>query len=271
MKRPPASELLRCAPALSPALAREWLDSARVWFGPARVPLPRALHKENLALIQTPLGPVVAKREVALGWRRPLVAVRARPLRSLRAYEIAVDLRARGHATPEPLAVLVRAGMRTLEAVLVTRFVEGVGPWEYLRNGGSPEELRDALAASLARLHACGFRHRDLKAANLLLRAGEERSLELVWTDLDGMRRIGSVPPFLRARDLARLSMSFESAEARAAGVRADHWPALLEAHLTRALGREPRPEELSFYRIRTRRWAERSLRRHMARGRAVV
>jgi tRNA A-37 threonylcarbamoyl transferase component Bud32 len=252
----------RAAPGVAQELCQSLSLECASWFGPGRRPLPRALHKEHLALVDSPLGPLVAKRELARGWKRPLVALRARPLRSARAFALGLELLARELPTPAPVAVLVRPGPAR-EAVLLTRYVEGSGPWEYLRSGGPAAELCATLASALARLHAAGFRHRDLKASNLLLAPGPE----LFWTDLEGLRARGTLLRFERMRDLARLRMSFESAEARAAGVRADHWPALVRAYLE-ASGAAA--GELGAYLARTRAWSERAMRRHLARGQAI-
>jgi tRNA A-37 threonylcarbamoyl transferase component Bud32 len=227
------------------------------------MPLPRARAKATLVLLETPLGRVVAKRSLARGWKRPLTALGARAGRPERAFDLGEALRACGLATPEPLAVL---GGRA-DGVLVTRYVEGLGPWELLRAGGALAGMLELLAAALARLHAAGFSHRDLKASNVLL---ANDASEVVWTDLDALRRVGTLGPRARARDLARLAASFESAEARAAGIRAQHWPALARRYLEHALLREPRSEEYELLLARTRRYCVRTVRRHLGRATAV-
>lgn len=257
------------ARALPAELGHEWARSWPHWFGSARVGLPRAPERVDLALVETPLGRMVAKRVRVLGWKRPLVRFGARAPRGERAFRNAEVLLARGFTTPAPLAVLGRPD----ESVLVTRYVDGRGLWEFLlesRNDPEAEKsLIAVLAAGLARLHGVGLRHRDLKASNLLL-MGASTAPELVWTDLDGLFAVGTVEPRVRARDLARLGTSFESAEARTAGVRAGHWPALLSAYLTCALGRAPRADEFSSLAGWTRRWSARWIKKHLAEGKAV-
>jgi tRNA A-37 threonylcarbamoyl transferase component Bud32 len=255
------------AESLPPELGRAWAHEWPRWFGPERVGLPRAQDKHALALVETPLGPMVAKREHARGWKRSLARIGARPSRPERAFLAAGELRERGLATPEPMAVLGRPGT----AVLVTRYVVGRGPWELLREHGA-SALLATLARGLARLHGAGFRHRDLKASNLLFASGggPNDAPALLWTDLDGLRRLGTVEPRLRARDLARLCTSFESAAARAAGVRADHWPALVRLYLEHALSRPPEAAELASLSAWTRAWSARWIRRHLARGQPV-
>lgn len=258
------------ARALPPALARSWAEAWPRWFGPDSRRLPRAPRKDQLTLLETELGSVVAKRYPLHGWKRRLVRLGARPSRAERAYRNAEALLARGFATPEPLAVLGRPE----EAVLVTRFVAGQGLFESWPEESGPErpieQGIESLAHGIARLHAAGFRHRDLKASNLLLGPSDDGH-ELVWTDLDGLRRLGTVDARRRARDLARLATSFESLAARAAGVRAGHWPTLVRAYLECALGREPREEELAELLGWTKRWRERWVRRHLARGEGVT
>jgi len=255
---------IRCAGAVDPALLQTWAEAWPNWFGTGRVPLPRAPARSELALVTTPVGPVVAKRARRSPWKRTLSAL-GRPARAVHAFRAAEDLRSHGLATPEPLAVL---GGRA-QPVLVTRYVEGDGPWEFVGAGGALETLVECLARELARLHAAGFRHRDLKASNLLL-AGAREAPELFWTDLDGLEACGTVEPRVRARDLARLCTSFASAEARAAGVRAGHWPRLVTRYLEHALGRAPARDELEPLLARTRSWSERHIRKHLARGLAV-
>lgn len=270
--RAPAEPLL-AAEELPPELARAWAREWRSWFGPGRVPLPRAREKGELALLETPLGRMVAKRERVHGWKRGLTVLGARAPRSPRAFGLGQALLARDLATPAPLAVLGRPE----EMVLVTRYVEGLGPWELLSALG-PEALLTTLAENLARLHAAGFRHRDLKASNLLLVPAmpampamrTPAPTELYWTDLDGLRHVGTVEPRLRARDLARLGTSFESREARTAGVRAGHWPELVRRYMEHALARPPSADEIGQVLAWTQRWSQRSIRRHLARGAEV-
>jgi tRNA A-37 threonylcarbamoyl transferase component Bud32 len=247
-------------------LARVWAREWPGWFGPARVALARAAGKPWLARVETPLGPVVAKRARERGWKRSLLALGARRPRCERVFHLAETLRARGLATPEPLAVLGQPG----ETVLVTRLVDGVGLWELVPDLAPHERRLACLAAGIARLHGAGFRHRDLKASNLLFLCAEVEP-ELVWIDLDGVSFRGTVEPHLRVRDLARLCTSFASAEARTAGIRADAWPTLVRLYLERALGRAPLAAEVDRFLARTRAWSDRNIRRHLAADRPVL
>lgn len=254
------------ARGVPPELARAWAREWPGWFGPARVALTGAAGKSWLARVETPLGPVVAKRARERGWKRSLLALGARRPRCERVFRTAEELREHGLPTPEPLAVLGRPG----ETVLVTRLVEGVGTWELARATARHVRMLACLAAGIARLHAAGYRHRDLKASNLLFqRAGDEA--EPVWIDLEGVSFRGTVEPHLRARDLARLCTSFASAEARTAGIRADAWPALVRLYLEHALGRAPLAPEVDRFLARTRAWSDRNIRRHLAADRPVL
>ena len=253
------------AEALPEEIGRAWARDWPRWFASEGVPLARAPEKTWIVRVETAVGQVVAKRERARGWKRSLLAIAARPSRCERAFRLALDLRARGFATPEPLAVLGHPG----EGVLVTRFVDGPGPWERVTDGETLQKRLACLAAGLARLHGAGLRHRDVKASNLLFAGTEE--LELVWVDLEGVSWRGTVEPRMRARDLARLCTSFASTEARAAGVRAEHWPTFVRLYLERSLGRPPAEEELCSFLARTRAWSDRNIRRHLAESRPVL
>ena len=57
------------------------------------------------------------------------------------------------------------------------------------------------------------------------------------------------------------------AAEARAAGVRAEHWPSLVCSYLELTLGRAPSSDDLGAYLQKTRAWSERAMRARLARG----
>jgi hypothetical protein len=116
-----------------------------------------------------------------------------------------------------PLAILERRiGPFIRDSVLVTEFVPGARDLEtYLRcelTGNARERLQNkcALTALLVRelrkLQSRGFSHRDCKAQNILVRdAGE---LSLLWIDMDGIRRAGTLSRAEQLRPLARLHVS---------------------------------------------------------------
>lgn len=257
----------RASASVSAELLRAWSTECERWFGPEQRALPSAPHKTNLALVETPIGPAVAKRERPEGWRAGLVRVHARRWRSIAAFDRGVELAAAGLPTPEPLAVLTRSGLAHAECTLVTRYVDAIGLWDFARSADRSVFL-EILARDLALLHANGFRHRDLKASNLLVRR-EEHSI--VWTDLDGLRRHETTGSWTRVRDLSRLAMSFESSAARAAGIRAGDWPALVSGYLERALGHAPANHELERFLAGTRAASERRIRANLVRGRVIT
>src|SRR5687768_15694150 len=110
-------------PGVAAELGRRWAAEWPRWFGEGRTPLAGAADKPWIARVETPLGPVVAKRcppHPLGGWKRTLVALGAREPRAVRAFHAGGALRARGLPTPAPLAVL---GLPADQA-LVTRLVE---------------------------------------------------------------------------------------------------------------------------------------------------
>jgi tRNA A-37 threonylcarbamoyl transferase component Bud32 len=143
------------------------------------------------------------------GWRLSLVR---------RSWETGHALLRRGLDTPRPLLcveVPQRSGTRgylvtewienteTAQAAAATRLRE-LAPsartaWQASRCG--------QLASMLRRFHACGFDHRDLKLANLLV--SRQPDNPRVWLlDLDGVRRWKRLPRQRAVQNLARLEVS---------------------------------------------------------------
>jgi len=143
------------------------------------------------------------------GWRLSLVR---------RSWETGHALLRRGLDTPRPLLcveVPQRSGTRgylvtewienteTAQAAAATRLRE-LAPsartaWQASRCG--------QLASMLRRFHACGFDHRDLKLANLLV--SRQPDNPRVWLlDLDGVRRWKRLPRQRAIQNLARLEVS---------------------------------------------------------------
>ncbi|MFN8857038.1 MAG: lipopolysaccharide kinase InaA family protein [Planctomycetaceae bacterium] len=155
---------------------------------------------------------VVAGRWLARwldGWRLSLVR---------RAWETGHALLRRRIDTPRPLLCVEVPRPGGTRGYLVTEWIENTetaqkGVTESLpRWPGSDQTAWLAsrgrqLASMLRRFHACGFDHRDLKLANLLV----SRSLgdPRVWLlDLDGVRRWRRLPRQRAVQNLARLEVS---------------------------------------------------------------
>jgi len=256
-------------------VAASWLDRHETWFeGEA----------DDVVRVSTPLGDVVAKRERPSGWNAPLVRVGARRLRSLHAFRLGHELLEAGLATPEPLACVTEHAQAEPSACLITRHVGAPGPWGFLAgectapegpadpaNREALDELLSCLARAMASLHAAGFRHRDLKEPNLLVRRDDDGTPEVLWTDLESLARPRVISDTIRCRDLARLAMSFASAHARRAGIRADAWPRFVHAYLRIARQREPDREDVGRFLERTRRWSQRRIERNVVQGRPIA
>ncbi|MFT5289029.1 MAG: hypothetical protein ACI8QS_001209 [Planctomycetota bacterium] len=213
---PKAAPLLRvqrgerrlvCLPGLPPELQERWLGGSAF---EGSEPVSLAGEREDLALLQSDLGQLVAKRMTHRGLRR--IRARFRPGRAQRAFELGRLMRARGVSTPEPIAWLRESADSD---ILFVRFVDG----RHLLDSAVPE-LWEALARAVARLHCAGFRHRDLKAPNIVVTGSKESPIPWL-LDLDGARR-APAPPSRRivVRDAGRIAASLlsESASQRGLG-----------------------------------------------------
>ena len=226
-----AGARLVAAPDLPRAQAERWLEGWREAFGASRRPVAAMPRKEDLALATSEVGEVIMKRRSStglralarrFGWRRP---------RAQRGFETGRALLAAGVPTPSPLAwIFERASAFGVRTCLVTRFVSGVGPWEFAED---PAAILSPLAETVASLHRAGWRHGDLKAPNLLVEKRESHVPRVWLLDLDGARRGAS--PLARAdvlRDLGRLGASFLSGPALEAGVTREHWGEFVSCYL---------------------------------------
>jgi 3-deoxy-D-manno-octulosonic acid kinase len=109
-----------------------------------------------------------------------------------------------GIPTPEVLAlVLERAGLGSLRAWLVTRFVPGVRPMaEYLGTSRASSFARSA-GRVVAAMHAAGIDHADLHVGNIVCSApGEEPHVFIVDWDRARVRSPGTWNPY---KNLMRL------------------------------------------------------------------
>jgi 3-deoxy-D-manno-octulosonic acid kinase len=142
-----------------------------------------------------------------------------RPLRELAVTE---EARRRGVPAPEVLAVRVdRAGCGTYRAALLTREIPDVVTLAAFLGGAPAPSLRaavlDGVGRTLRQLHDRGIAHRDLNAANLLVRAGDVPPSVFV-VDFDRARAGAPVAEAGRRRALRRLARSLAKLGGAAAG-----------------------------------------------------
>jgi tRNA A-37 threonylcarbamoyl transferase component Bud32 len=133
----------------------------------------------------------------------------------------------RGHAllregipTARPVAACVPRRRWRRPGYLATEWIEGAENlhlWGWRIGGDGPtRRLRraarcaESLGRLVGRLHGRGYSHRDLKAANLLVR--EEQGRPQTWlVDLEGLRHRRRLSFRRRVADLARLAASVEA------------------------------------------------------------
>jgi tRNA A-37 threonylcarbamoyl transferase component Bud32 len=162
--------------------------------------------------------PVAYKRIKRTGWHKTLSDL-ILTHRALRAWHLGHALLRLGIATARPLAVIVPRAFDDADAFLATEWLEGAENLHYfcMRMQSLPERARHrglkAAAASLGRLvaamHSHQISHRDLKAANLLVREQPGR-IDAYVVDLDGVVIRRSLSSDVRWRNLARLSVGLE-------------------------------------------------------------
>ncbi len=133
--------------------------------------------------------------------------------RARRLFRNLVALIERGVPTLQPVAALSqRTGPLLHHSFLITEHVDARSLFELWEKdiypAGNPPAQRRKVMADVARLvarmHADGVYHRDLKSSNILVKADGEPLI----ADLDGARTGASVGYSQRVRDLARLSTS---------------------------------------------------------------
>jgi tRNA A-37 threonylcarbamoyl transferase component Bud32 len=210
-------------------------------------------HSASSTVVETVWGSreVVLKRVEVTRWTDPIAALfRAAP--PLHAWMMGHALCLRGVPTPRPLAVWHRhlwglpgTGYLLMEKVpapqdLLSHVRAVAGDWGRLR------ELAFSVGRLLRQLHGWELSHRDLKAANVLVspagtQMGTRRLVSAppdgrdhVWLcDLAGVSQQPGITPQRRARDLARLNVSFlsEPVVSRTLQMR------VLRAYMNEALG----------------------------------
>lgn len=139
--------------------------------------------------------------------------------RARRAWRRAYSLALRGIPTAPPVVFLEKTFLfMPLKGYLLFRRLKGFTSLSHFpeRAGLSKESLserREGLraAARLVKiLHDEGFRQRDIKASNIMIRTGERRG-EASVVDLDGLRFQVDVPRDVRMKDLFRLYRSLQN------------------------------------------------------------
>lgn len=154
------------------------------------------LHKgrNEVWAVDTSQGECVVKsfgvphlvNQLVYGWLRPSKACRA--------FANALELRAIGVDTPEPLAYCSRRswlGLRFARSWLITR--RSSCPWRYedlfTRPFPCAEEVLRAVGRLTARLHGHGLRHLDYGRANILFGRGSDGKVCLDLVDVNRMAR----------------------------------------------------------------------------------
>jgi len=160
---------------------------------------------------------VILKRPLARDGVRRLRQLFA-PSRSMRGWRMANALLHRDIPAARPLAVLERrAGPFIVDSVLLTEALPGAADLEtHLRNefaARSPagwrrhkRALSELLVRRLRQLADRGIVHRDCKAQNLLVVTRPR--LNLLWIDMDGVRRSRRPSAARQLRALTRLHVS---------------------------------------------------------------
>jgi tRNA A-37 threonylcarbamoyl transferase component Bud32 len=172
------------------------------------------------AELRTGTGPVrvAYKQYRPRSWRKATVGL-FRKSRAALAWRRAEALLQRGVATARPILVCQPRGWRRAVSYLATEWIEAADNLHLYgwRLANEPERLRlreaaqcaESLGRLLGRMHRAGIAHRDLKAANLLVR-GHGDDIESFLIDLDGLRLVRRLNRRQRAANLARLAASME-------------------------------------------------------------
>lgn len=170
-------------------------------------------NSRSSAVAIVPIGgrPIVLKH---FRLKTPIAALKnlVRPSAAFRSWTLGHNLRDRGLPTPQPLIVFhhSRFGI-PCEGYVAFEFVDGCGLAETVAKCEDFRELRagaDRIGRLIRDMHDRQVSHRDLKAANVMMSAGEP-----ILVDLVGVTINRDVPFRTRARELARLNASFLTSE----------------------------------------------------------
>jgi serine/threonine protein kinase len=159
-----------------------------------------------------------------------------RPSRAWRSWQAGQDLASRGIPTPRNLAFLARyrtfradplswflphetylVTVKEDQAVTLADYLAGVLPaLPHRERRAQLQSLTGSLARLVRALHERSLSHRDLKAANILVKRPDQGGLlNLSLIDLVGVRLRFPVPWKRRAQNLARLALSLENVPGR--------------------------------------------------------
>ncbi len=192
-------------------------------------------------LINGKMRPVIFKRFHVSAWKDPVASL-FRPTPALRSWIHGQGFRERGLATARPFAVLhrTRLGMWHQGYLLTEKidhaydlhdFTSSISPLPPEAQTKMRHELIERVARCIRELHRRQLSHRDLKAANILVRkwdAPEDESSSYsqdvenllfvpegtVWLiDLVGVERFDRLSRKRRVQNLARLNASFHGNE----------------------------------------------------------
>ncbi len=177
------------------------------------------------ARLPHPAGPVdvICKRSTSRNLLRRVQSL-FRPSRALLTWKRANALLHRQIPTARPLAVVERrqAGL-LLDSLLITEYVDNACDLDTLLTVNMREmdprqqrRLKDRIIASLVnvahRLQSRGFKHRDLKAPNILVQWDPQGAdpPRTVLVDLDGIRRCRRPDERAATRMIVRLNLSLD-------------------------------------------------------------
>ena len=155
---------------------------------------------------------VIYKRFRVTSWTDPFANL-VRPSPALRSWRNGHRMLDRSLPTARPLAVFRRraCGIEREGYLVTEKIPDAIDLASYVKGFENRQLLRariDQLARLLREMHRRCLVHRDLKASNILVRRSVHES-PFVLIDLVGMTRHSCVNVSNRARDLARLNVSF--------------------------------------------------------------
>ena len=189
-------------------LVASWLANPDASFRDPSAKLLKDSRTSTVARVETPAGPVAYKR---FNLKSPLLPLKSlgRPTPAKRSWLAGHGLLDRGLPTARPLACFQRHrfGLPTV-GYLVCEWVPDATELPAAVAAMTPAEKRAfawELGRTLRQFHERGLRHRDLKAANVLVAGGRP-----VFIDLVGVTPIRESAGGAGRRDLARLARSFD-------------------------------------------------------------